>query len=67
MSIKLKEMTEDYRNYQDQLESIKDNNESNTFLTSNNISHHEINTNPINNLNSSNITKQYKHINDNLS
>lgn len=57
-------MNEDYRNYQEQLESIKDNNESHTFLTSNNISHHDINQshNRVDIGSGNGINKQYKNV-----
>jgi len=62
MTQKLREMTEDYRMFQKQLESIKDNNESNTYLNSNNVSNNDITINT--NVNLSQLNLQYKNYKD---
>jgi len=59
MTQKLREMTEDYRMFQKQLESIKDNNESNTYLNSNNVSNNDITINT--QINLSHLNSQYKN------
>lgn len=65
-------MTEDYKMFHQQLESLKDNNESNTFLTSNNVSNIDITKGDVN---LSHLNSQYKnqkdishiHIDNNIS
>jgi len=59
MTQKLREMTEDYRMFQKQLESIKDNNESNTYLNSNNVSNNDITINT--QINLSHLNSHYKN------
>lgn len=55
-------MTEDYKMFHQQLESLKDNNESNTFLTSNNVSNNDITINT--HINLSHLNSQYKNQKD---